>query len=115
MTPRQPIGYVVFYLAGGTLTASEFRLLTKEEAVRQMIDILEENRRCDRYADPESPVFDRDKSRQYDECVTQARRLKSMTVSEDDELHVLPVFGTTRRRPTHPRIRKRGRRCRKEN
>jgi len=96
-TKRSPIGYVMFRIDSGIVNTDEVDLIRNTKSAKHLAKlIIEEERRDDRYANPEHPHYDpeyaEDKAEEYQRRFDDARYLRNVALSADDDLILLKVF-----------------------
>ncbi len=96
-TRRRPIGYVMFRVDGGVVNDTEVDLIRGTKSAQHLAELLvEEQRRDDRYANPDHPHYDPEyaesTAEEYEKRLDDARRLRNVSLNEDDDLVILQVF-----------------------
>jgi len=93
----RPIGYVMFRIDSGVVNDNKVALIRNTKTAKHLAKlIVEEDRRNDRYANPKHPQYDpryaKDTAEAYHDRLDDARHLRSIAMSADDDLVFLQVF-----------------------
>jgi len=88
-------GFIVFTVSAGVVEDEALELIrNKNRVVQVMTAIIDNAKKQDPYANPESPYFDTDCALGYEEKYAQARNLCSVALNDEDDLKIIEIFET---------------------